>query len=311
MASDLLISVAGAGLILVALRDVFHTLWHPVGRGSLSALVMGGVWRCRRRSGGQGRLAVAAGPAALVVVIAVWTSLVVVGGALVYAPHMPDDFSFAPGLAPSQREPLLDGLYLSLVTVATLGFGDIVPAEGWLRIAAPLQGLLGFALLTAAVSWVGQVYPALTRRRALALRLEAIRRSLGSGRLTDTTFTAVLLENLAAEVIRVRVDLSQRAETYYFHDGDGGPTMAALSSYAADLALAGQRSGAADVRTSATMLATALEEFASVLEERFLKASGGPWKSSPPTRTTTASRPSGREAGRRIARKAPPAARWS
>ncbi|MFE3439005.1 potassium channel family protein, partial [Streptomyces sindenensis] len=275
-ASGLLISAAGAGLILVALRDVFHTLWHPVGRGSLSALVMSGVWRCRRRSGGQGRLAVAAGPAALVVVIAVWTSLVVAGGALVYAPHMPEDFSFAPGLAPSRREPLLDGLYLSLVTVATLGFGDIVPAEGWLRIAAPLQGLLGFALLTAAVSWVGQVYPALTRRRALALRLVAIRRSLESGRPTDTTFTAVLLENLAAEVIRVRVDLSLRAETYYFHDGDGGPTMAALSSYAADLALAGQRSGAADVRTSATMLATALEEFASVLEERFLKTSGGP-----------------------------------
>ncbi|XXZ47601.1 potassium channel family protein (plasmid) [Streptomyces cavourensis] len=170
------------------------------------------------------------------------------------APH-PRGFSFAPGLEPSQRAPLLDGLYLSLVTVATLGFGDIVPAEGWLRIAAPLQGLLGFALLTAAVSWVGQIYPALTRRRVLAHRLEAIRRSRGSG---------------------VRVDLSQRAETYYFHDRDGSPSLAALSSYAADLALAGQRSRAADVRTSATMLATALEELASVLEEQFLKVPGGP-----------------------------------
>lgn len=276
MAFDLLISAAGAALILVALRDVFHTLWHPVGRGSLSTLVMTGVWRCCRTPGGQGRLAVAAGPAALVVVIAVWTSLIVAGWTLVYVPHMPGGFSFAPGVEPSQRAPLLDGLYLSLVTVATLGFGDIVPAEGWLRIAAPLQGLLGFALLTAAVSWVGQIYPALTRRRVLAHRLEAIRRSRGSGRLTDTTSTAMLLENLAAEVIQVRVDLSQRAETYYFHDRDGSPSLAALSSYAADLALAGQRSRAADVRTSATMLATALEELASVLEEQFLKVPGGP-----------------------------------
>lgn len=59
MAFDLLISAAGAALILVALRDVFHTLWHPVGRGSLSTLVMTGVWRCwGRASRSRARVAV-------------------------------------------------------------------------------------------------------------------------------------------------------------------------------------------------------------------------------------------------------------
>src|SRR3954447_7875977 len=33
----------------------------------------------------------------------------------------------------------------------------------------PVQALLGFVLLTGAVTWVLQVYPALTRRRALGL----------------------------------------------------------------------------------------------------------------------------------------------
>nr|WP_281360133.1 potassium channel family protein [Isoptericola halotolerans] len=60
---------------------------------------------------------------------------------------------------------VVDALYLSLVSLTTVGYGDITPLTPWLRIAAPVEGLLGFALLTAAVSWVLQVYPALTRRR--------------------------------------------------------------------------------------------------------------------------------------------------
>jgi hypothetical protein len=36
--------------------------------------------------------------------------------------------------------------------VATLGFGDIVPESEWLRIVVPAQALIGFALLTAAVT---------------------------------------------------------------------------------------------------------------------------------------------------------------
>lgn len=59
-----LITAVGAVIVLAALRDVFHTLWHPGGRGGLP-----------------------------------------------------------------------DALYLSMVTVATLGFGDIVPIDEWMRIA--------------------------------------------------------------------------------------------------------------------------------------------------------------------------------
>ena len=37
---------------------------------------------------------------------------------------------------------VLDAVYVSLVTVARLGFGDVVPRDGWLRIAVPVQALL-------------------------------------------------------------------------------------------------------------------------------------------------------------------------
>ena len=66
---------------------------------------------------------------------------------------------------------------ISLVTISTLGFGDVHPATDWLRIVNPLEALFGFALLTVVVAWMLQVYPALSRRRVIALHLSALKRA--------------------------------------------------------------------------------------------------------------------------------------
>ncbi|GHH57044.1 hypothetical protein GCM10018773_63820 [Streptomyces candidus] len=259
----------------MALRDVFHTLWHPSGRGSLSALMLHGLWRLSRRVSRPGLTAVA-GPTAMVAVILGWTSIVVAGWTLIYFAHMPEGFSFSPGLQPRQRADLLDALYLSLVGVATLGFGDIVPTDAWLRIAAPLQALIGFALLTAAVSWVGQTYPALARRRVLALHLASLRTARETVSPVDTAFIAHLLESLAVQVSQVSVDLNQHSQMYYFPDSDDSPSLAAMTSYAADLAAEGRQSRRDDVRMSAAMLTHALESLATVLGRQFLRIEGNP-----------------------------------
>ena len=68
-------------------------------------------------------------------------------------------------------------LYLSLVTLVTLGYGDIVPTSDWLRILQQLEALTGFAIVTASLSWVISIYPALGRRRALANKASLIRAS--------------------------------------------------------------------------------------------------------------------------------------
>jgi voltage-gated potassium channel Kch len=62
---------------------------------------------------------------------------------------------------------LLDALYFSLVTLSTLGYGDVSPSHGLLRVAAPLEALLGLGLLTASVSWLLDL-PRVSRRRAQA-----------------------------------------------------------------------------------------------------------------------------------------------
>jgi hypothetical protein len=144
-------------LIAVALRDVFDTLFHETGRAVLSSVIMRGVWRVFRRLGGRRRLALA-GPISLIAVVMSWAALLIVGWATLLMPHMPDAFAFTAG-APSGR--VVESLYLSLVTLTTVGFGDIAPAEGWLRLIAPLEALIGFGLLTASVSWLLSIYPLL------------------------------------------------------------------------------------------------------------------------------------------------------
>jgi hypothetical protein len=151
-----------------------------------------------------------------VAVIATWAALVVLGGALVYWPQIPEGVSYGTGLEPAQRGDFTDALYVSLVTTTTLGFGDIVPTAAWLRVVTPLQALIGFTLLTAAVSWVLQIYPALNRRRTMALRLTSLQRSSlhDAVRKSDSVLLAVLLEDLAGQVTQASVDFTQYAETY-------------------------------------------------------------------------------------------------
>jgi hypothetical protein len=163
-----------------------------------------------------------------------------------------------------------------MVTVATLGFGDIVPTDEWLRIAVPVQALLGFALLTAAVTWVLQIYPALTRRRALAIRLSLLRRSNAVRVLSeeDVPMAANLLEDLAGELVQTRVDLTQYAETYYFRDGEESASLAASIETAVQLAHAAERSPRPDMRFAGRLLDTALADFAHLLDEQFLRVGG-------------------------------------
>ncbi|MFF8970036.1 potassium channel family protein [Streptomyces sp. NPDC014995] len=270
-----LVSLVGAGLVMITLRDLFHTLWHPTRHGGLSRLVMTALWRLARRFRAR-RLVGLVGPLAMVTVVGMWTGTVIIGWAIVYWPHMPEAFTFSPGSEAAREPALLDSVYLSLVVVATLGLGDIAPGEGWLRLVSPLEALVGFALLTATVSWVLEIYPALTRRRVLAIRLALLRDADPTTRQIDCTAGAVLLDSLATEVVRVRIDFTQYSEAYYFHDGDDHSSLAAMVGHAAVLAERGQAAGRPEVRLAGDLLAGALNDLAATLDQRFLHTGGPP-----------------------------------
>ena len=267
-----LISLVGAALVLFVLRDMFHTIWHPSGQGSLSRLVIQLVWRGSRLVRRREKQTSVIGPVALLAVILTWAFVIIAGWTLIYWPHMAEGFSFSSGLEPSQRRDLVDSLYLSLVTVATLGYGDIVPTYGWLRLAAPVEAFIGFALLTAAVSWVLQIYPALARRRTLAIRLALLQKADAARAIPglDSSAASTLLDSLAGELIQVRVDLTQYAETYYFREKDARASLPAQLGYLVEIARAAGSSPRADVRLAGTVLCEAVEDYAGLLSKQFV-----------------------------------------
>ncbi|MFF4364186.1 potassium channel family protein [Streptomyces sp. NPDC001604] len=269
-----LVSLVGVGLVLAVLRDLFHTLWHPTRHGGISRFVMTSMWRLARRSRLRTRMVGLVGPLAMVTVVGLWAVIIILGWAIIYWPHMPGAFTITPGSRAAQQPALLDSVYLSLVTVATLGLGDITPGEGWLRLASPLEALVGFALLTATVSWVLEIYPALTRRRVLAIRLALLHRSAPATEHIDTVAGAALLDSLATEVVRVRIDFTQYAEAYYFHDGEDHSSLAAVLGYAVALARQGQAARRPDVRLTGDLFAGALDDLATILDQRFLHLDG-------------------------------------
>ncbi|MFI5963764.1 hypothetical protein ACIA8J_16485 [Streptomyces asoensis] len=79
-----LVSLIGAALVMITLRDLFHTLWHPTRHGGLSRLVMTALWRTARRLRTPGRVVGLVGPLAMVTVVGMWAFTVVLGWAVVY-----------------------------------------------------------------------------------------------------------------------------------------------------------------------------------------------------------------------------------
>lgn len=125
-----LVSLVGIGLVMAALRDLFHTLWHPTRHGGLSHLVMTALWRlARQHLRARRRVVGLVGPLAMVTVVGMWAGVIILGWAIVYWPHMPGAFTFTPGSRAANQPTLLDSLYLSLVT-PTLGLG-------WSRLPGP------------------------------------------------------------------------------------------------------------------------------------------------------------------------------
>jgi hypothetical protein len=262
-----LFTLLGVVLIVAGLNDVFHTLLRPTGRGHLSHFVVQAMWRLFRGKEAGRKYA---GPVAIVSVILSWTALQAVGWALIYYPHFPDGFSYSPGLDESRYSNAAEAMYVSVMTLSTLGYGDVVPIDNWIRWASPLQAVTGFGLLTAAVSWFMQIYPSLSRRRTLALKLSSMSKSGYKDKLLQLEPAVVCsaLESVSESISEARIDLSQTTETYYFRDTPDA-SLAVSLTYALELSAAGQESPSKDVSLTAEVLETSLTELAGYLRDEF------------------------------------------
>jgi Ion channel len=272
----LLLSLLGTGLILVALRDIFDTLFHPSGKGMLSRALPRFLWRGVRRIGVRYPLAQElCGPVTLLAVIASWAALLAVGWAFVFWPHLMGGFLLAPGLSSSAQGGFVDALYLSLVTLTTLGYGDITPTSGWLKVLVPLEALVGFGLLTASLSWLVSLYPAFSRHRSLAHEVSLVRKAESetgiSVRNMDPLAAEQMLGSLTTQLIAVQTDLIHFPISYYFRSSKERFELSTAMPCLLRLAQEGDSADCAPgVRMRASMLRGAIEDFSDTIGERFL-----------------------------------------
>lgn len=256
------------GLLLVAYGwwDLFHELFHPGGSGRLSLLARAVIWPIFRRSG---LLLPLAGPVIIVTVIVAWVVLFTVGWALVYWPFLDSGFYFSTRASGGFGE----ALYVSGVTLATLGYGDIVPIMPLLRAATSIEAMSGFALLTASLSWVLSTYPVLGRRRTLAAHIRAVYAtvsSVGQWEALSDDHRAASLRQVALGLVRVRADLAQFPVTYYFTSRDLSLDLPAVLPLVTDWIDRAPPEEPRAVRDAHALARAALDQFAAQLRKQFL-----------------------------------------
>lgn len=263
-------TAGGVGLIGLALLDAFAALFSHVKRGTLSHALVRAMWSTCHRLPGTGGLRLA-GPVSILIVLASWVVMLTIGWALVYWPWMPGHFLHTAELdAPSSS--LHDSVYFSLVTLATLGYGDISPLSGWLRMVAPLEALLGLGLLTGCVSWLLSIFPVLSRRRALAYEihlLEAVRLDPDDPGPPSPLPSSVYAD-LTSRLVASERDLLTFPITYYFHDDDVRFALPAAMGHLLELAEEARRQVSfPDVHFHGGLLLRAIDDFAASIAERF------------------------------------------
>ena len=275
-----IITLLGALLVLVALRDVFDTLFHPHGQGVVSEKLMRAVWRMTRRVvRGNHRMLSFVGPVAFIAVITAWGTLVVLGFAMIIWPHLPDAFAVSAGLDAAEQDGFVDAIYLSMVNLTSLGYGDIVPTADLLRLLGPFETVIGVGLLTASISWILLVYRVLSDYRSLsheiALLMEAERSSPTALAGIDPSVSASVLADLTSRVVAMRDDFAHSPIAYYFHPRDPRHALPVLLPSLIEVVESCSAADRPDALTfQATMLDQAITDLLTTIAEEFLGSPG-------------------------------------
>ena len=211
-------AILGGAVVLFVIREIFKDLFHPVRSGALSDWIGQRLFRALRY---WPALLTSAGPMAVVLVIVIWAMLLVTGFAFIYWAVFPAAFQLRTVNQPTPADGFWWCFYYSLEMLTTLGLGDIQPNPNWLRILSACHTLLGFSLVTASLTWVLLLFPALRRTRTLARKVTTLQEAeQDTGTAVINLDMHLVLLDLAEEVITAGVDLVHFPILFYFYAED-------------------------------------------------------------------------------------------
>jgi hypothetical protein len=268
--STVFIEAAGTFLVLFTLRDVFHDIFHPTRSGSLSDF----VGRIASRTLRHTRFRPAVGPLALVAVIVSWAMLLSIAFALIYFPLTAGQIVLdSSGATLSGR--ILHSLSLSIGSLCTFQTFVAGFRQSWITLIVALEGLIGMSMITASISWLVLVYPALERNRFLARRTFTLVKAKENCGLTRIENESLIID-MADRLIQARIDLVLFPILLHFYPRDSSQTLATALPHLRQIATdSSHPANSSQLRFAAAQLHEALSGFAQMLSERVVGAGPG------------------------------------
>ena len=268
MIGTILLECGGTLLVFIGLREVFRDIFHPTASGSLSDFVGRFVSLLMRRT----RLRPAVGPVSLVTVIVCWVLLLAVGFALIYCGILPRQIAGPVGESHNFAHNFLRSLYFSLGAFDTFQTFNLSPQTNWLRLVISVEGLIGISMITASVSWLVLLYPALARTRLFARHISSLIEAEKRVRVSAVpALGAPLLIELAEGVLQFRLDIILFPILLNFYSSNEGSTLASLLPelhHMATQALSEEASSS--IAFAGQWLQVTLEDLSHVLAQRVL-----------------------------------------
>ncbi len=167
------------GTLIVALVqfDIIATVLHPEVESPLSNRFHRLTWRALHalahfgRDRWHHRLLTWGMPLMIAGLIMLWLVLLLLGFTFLYYPWTGDTGHF---VTPDNfGSSFIEAFYFSGVTMLTIGYGDVQPVSRPFRLLALLEAAGGAVTVSLSVAYLLAVYPAVSRRRAVAAALDA------------------------------------------------------------------------------------------------------------------------------------------
>ena len=160
-------------MLVFVFYDIYSTILRATKRqGFLSDFLNRGLWRiatritCHLDRRWRHRILTSVGPLLMPLLIAIIVTMLITGFALVYLPRIETDFNISERAGGNA---IMQAFYFSGVTLLTIGYGDMVPVSGAMRLAAMIEAACGLGIISLSITYLLSVYNALERKRAVAL----------------------------------------------------------------------------------------------------------------------------------------------
>lgn len=220
--NNLLLTAAGFLLLLLVFYDIFSTILRATKYpGPISQTINRGLWwiflnltrNLKRRS--RHRILSSIGPLLMPILITIFVTTLITGFALIYMAQLDTDFFINP---PETRYSHLLAFYYSGITFLTIGYGDVVPATGLVRVIAIFEGFCGIATLSLSITYLITVYGALERKRMLALNFyHQARQGADVAGFISNHFSRGRFHSLTATLRGATRDLQELLESHLEH----------------------------------------------------------------------------------------------